>query len=116
MKYEIHKNIDDEIDEDELYNTNEMSVEKNKQNNCSFEIKLWTICNTKRLNGMNFIHDIKLNKIPEYYLLNNILNPSKRNKNINSYYYNIRHGCMDTQNGRAKKKDSYYKTDVVTQL
>ena len=40
MKYEIHKNIDDEIDEDELYNTNEMSVEKNKQNNCSFEIKL----------------------------------------------------------------------------
>ena len=47
----------------------------------------------------------KVNQIAEVNLLHYILNPSKRSKNINSYYFPILHACMNTQKGRAKFKN-----------
>ena len=52
----------------------------------------------KRLNIMNRIHDNKLNNISECYLLHDIINASKRTKNLNSHYYPILRGCMNTNN------------------
>ena len=49
---------------------------------------------------MNCIHENKVNKISEWNLLLDILNPSKLNKNINSHYSRIIHGCMNTRKGR----------------
>ena len=51
-----------------------------------FEIELKYIYDIKRLNSMNHIHDNKVNKISELNLLHDILNISKRTKNINSHY------------------------------
>ena len=56
----------------------------------------------KRSNGMNSIHDNEVNNIAEYNLLSDILNTSRRVKNINNHYSIIIHGCMNTQKGRAK--------------
>ena len=52
--------------------------------------------------GMNCIHDNKVNKISQYNLLHDILNPTKHNKNRNIYYSPIIHECMNTQKGKAK--------------
>ena len=50
---------------------------------------------------MNLIHDNKENNISEFNLLHNILNLSKLTKNINSSYYPILHGFMNTRRGQA---------------
>ena len=42
---------------------------------------------TKILNSMNCIHNNEVDNIAEYNLLNDILNPSKLNKHVNSHYY-----------------------------
>ena len=49
----------------------------------------------KIMNDMNCINDIKLNNVGEYNLLHDILNPSKRTKNINSHYSPILHGFIN---------------------
>ena len=54
----------------------------------------------KRPNGMNCIHNNDVNKISECNLLHDILNPSKRTKNINNNYSPILHVCMNTRKGR----------------
>ena len=46
----------------------------------------------------------EVNKIPEYNLLHNIINPPKRAKNINIHYDPILHRCMNTRKGRARFK------------
>ena len=46
---------------------------------------------------MNRIHNNKLNNIVECNLLHDIINLSKRAENINSHYYPILHGCMNTR-------------------
>ena len=50
------------------------------------------------------INENGVNKIYECNLLNDILNPSTRAKNLNIHYSPILHGCINTQNGRAKIK------------
>ena len=47
----------------------------------------------------------KLNKMDEFNLLNDIINPSKCTKNLNIPYSNILHGYINTQKGRAKFKN-----------
>ena len=54
---------------------------------------------------MNCIHGNKSYKIVEYNLLHDILNPSKRTKNLKIHYSPILHGCMNTQKGRANFKN-----------
>ena len=47
VKYETHDNIDDEVDEDELYELDKMSLDEKKLRNLAFERKL------------KYIYDIK---------------------------------------------------------
>ena len=66
------------------------------------------------------INDNEVNKIDEWNLLHDIINPPKRTKNLNRYYSPILHGCMNTRNGRAKFKnfwillESGYSSTIVT--
>ena len=54
---------------------------------------------------MIHIHDKEVNKISEYNLLHDIINPPKRAKNLNSHYSPILHVCMNNRHGRANFKD-----------
>ena len=49
---------------------------------------------------MNFIHDNKVNYIPECNLLHGILNSSKCTNYINSHYSPILRGCMNRRRGK----------------
>ena len=40
MKYETYENIDDEVDEYDLYNIDKMSLNEKLLRNCAFERKL----------------------------------------------------------------------------
>ena len=51
---------------------------------------------------MNNIYDNKVNRIDEQNLLCVVLNHYKCTKNINSHYFPIIHGCMNTHSVRAK--------------
>ena len=55
----------------------------------------------KRLDIMNRIYDNKVNNIAQCNLLHNIINPSKRTKNINIHYSPILHGYMNTRKRKA---------------
>ena len=50
---------------------------------------------------MNIIHDNNVNNVNELNLLHDILNPSKRTKNINSHYCPILDVCMNTRRSGA---------------
>ena len=50
-------------------------------------------------NGTNCTNNNEVNKIPEYNLLHNIINRSKRIKRYNHHSL-ILHGCMNTLNDR----------------
>ena len=104
MEYETHENIDDEVDEYYLYKLDKLSLDENKLYDPAFEIELKIIYDMKRLNGMNHIHDNEVNKIAEWNLLQDIINTSRRTKNINRHYYPILHGCINTQKGKARFK------------
>ena len=65
MKDETHDNIDDKVDEDELYNLDKTILDENKQREGVFERKLKMIYDIKRPNSMNHIHDNEVNKIAE---------------------------------------------------
>ena len=54
---------------------------------------------------MIFIHDKEVNKIAECNLLNYIINPPKRTKNLNINYSHILHVCMNTRHGRSNFKN-----------
>ena len=71
MDDQIHKNIDNKVNEDELYNLDKISLDNNKKGKRAFERKLKTIYDTNRPNGMNFMHDKEVNKImnPIYYMI-----------------------------------------------
>ena len=56
-------------------------------------------------NEMIYIHDNEVKNIAGCNLLHDIINPSKRDKNINIHYSHILHGCMNTRKGRAKFKN-----------
>ena len=69
---------------------------------------------------MNIIHDNKVKNIAEYNLPYDILNPSKRTKNINNHNYPILHGGMNTRRGKEKSKlfqillNSEYSSTIIT--
>ena len=54
---------------------------------------------------MIHIHDKEVNTIAEWNLLHDIINTPIQSKNINSHYYPILHGCINTRKGRAKFKN-----------
>ena len=54
---------------------------------------------------MTHIHDKNVNKIAEYYLLHDIINPPKCAKYLNSHYSPMLHGCVNTRKYRAKFKN-----------
>ena len=64
------------------------------------------------------IHDKEVNKIAEYNLLHDIINPPKRIKFLNSHYSPILHGFISTRHGRAKFKNFWIisKVGVITIL
>ena len=108
MKDETHENIDDEVDEDELYELDKLSLDEKKWGNRAFESEMKIIYDINRLNGMNRIHDKEVNNISGCNLLHDILDPSKLTKNINVHYFPILHGCMNTRKGKAVFKKYKY--------
>ena len=54
---------------------------------------------------MTRIHDKEVNKIAECDLLNDIINPPKLTKLLNSHYSPILHGCMNTRGGKERFKN-----------
>ena len=72
-----------------------MSLDENIGHKHVFESKLKKY-DIKRPNGVYFIHDNEVNKIAEFNLLHDILNPSTRTKYINIHYSPVLHGCMNT--------------------
>ena len=81
-----------------MYN---MSIDEKKQwSKHAFEIKLKNIYYIKRQNGMTCIHENNINKMSEFNLIHDILNPSKFTRIFNSYYSPILKGCMNTRKVR----------------
>ena len=101
---ETHGNIYSEIDENGLYTFDNMSLDEKKENmerhKRAFERELKNTYDIEIQNGMNFIHRNKVNKVAEFNLLHDILNPSKHTKHLNIHYSPILHGCMNTRKGR----------------
>ena len=68
---------------------------------------------------MTRIHDKEVNKIAKCNLLHYIINPPKRDKNLNTHYSPILHGCMNTRKVRANFNnfkillDSGYSSTIV---
>ena len=54
---------------------------------------------------MTRIHDKKLNKVSECNVLHDMINPPKRANNLNSHYYPIIHGFMNTRKSIVIFKD-----------
>ena len=53
---------------------------------------------------MTCIHENKVNKLAEFNLIHDILNPSKRTKNMNRHDYPILQGYMNIRKGKEKFK------------
>ena len=53
MKYETHDNIDDEVNEYELYELDKMSLDEKELRKRAFESEIKNICNIKIQNGKN---------------------------------------------------------------
>ena len=51
------------------------------------------------------IHENEVNKIAEWNLPHDILNPSEHSKILNGHYYHILHGCMNSRKGRETFKN-----------
>ena len=54
---------------------------------------------------MTRIHDDEVNEISKCNLLNDIINPPKRTKILNSHNSPIIHGCINIIKGRANIKN-----------
>ena len=98
VEYEIHENIDVEVNKYELYKIDKLSLDKNTWHKCAFESEIKIIYDINRPNGMSHILVNKVNNIFGLNFLHDGLNPYKLTKNINSHYYSILHGCMNTLN------------------
>ena len=57
------------------------------------------------------MHNHEVKNIAECNLLHNIINTTKRAKYLNSQYFPILHGCMNTRKGKAKFKNFLIKLD-----
>ena len=104
-----HENIESDFDESKLYQINNMSLYETKGKlewrKCAFECECKSTYDIEIHNVVTSIHDKKVNNIPEYNLLHDILNPPKRTKKLNSHYSPIIHGCMNTWNCKEKFKN-----------
>ena len=69
----------------------------------------YTLKNTYGIENRNYMmpmHNDKVNKISEFNLLHDIINPPKHNRNLHRHYYPIGYGCIHTREGREKLKNS----------
>ena len=66
----------------------------------AFECELKNTYEIENHNDLMRIHNKKVNRISECNLLHAIINNRKHTINLNSHYYPILHGCMNTINGR----------------
>ena len=67
---------------------------------------------------MTCVDKNKVNKWSGWNLLHDTLNPTKRTKKLNIYYFNILQICMNTQKGKENYKtfESYFIVDAVPKL
>ena len=65
MKDKTHKNIDYEVYEDDLYELDKKSLDEKECLKRVFEIYIYNVYDKKIPNGMNGIHENKVNKIYE---------------------------------------------------
>ena len=101
-----------------------MSLDEKKENKewrkCEFEIELKNKYEIEIQNGMTCIHRNKVNKLSEWNLLYDVLNPPKHTKKLNRHYSPIIKGFMNTWKFKGKFKvfkillDSGYSTTIVT--
>ena len=86
---EAHKNIYYKIDNNDLYEIDNMRLDKKRENTewrkRAFEGKIKNKYDIERQNGENWIHDNEVNIIDEWNLLHDILNPTKQKEKLNSY-------------------------------
>ena len=54
---------------------------------------------------MTCIHEKEVYKIAECNLLHDMINPPKCAKHVDTHYYPILHGCMNTRHGGEKFKN-----------
>ena len=80
MKYETHENIDDEVDEDELYKIDKISLDGKEWRKRAFESKIKNIYDIKMQNGITCMHENEVNKISKCNLPHDVLHSSKRTK------------------------------------
>ena len=72
VKSETNENIYDNVDENELYKIDKLSLNEKKWRKHAFESELKNINYMKRLNSMNNTHNKEVNNIAEFNLLYNI--------------------------------------------
>ena len=82
MKYETRYNIDDKVDEDDLYKIDKICLDEKTYDKRAFESELINIYDTKKRKGLNCINEKKVNKISECNLLYDIIETS-----VNSLKY-----------------------------
>ena len=108
-EYERNKNIESDIDENDIYQIDNISLDDKKENKewskHAFGSELENTYEIEIQNGMTCIKRNKLNKLAEYNLLHDILNTPKHTKKSNRHYYHIIKGCMNTRKGKAKFKN-----------
>ena len=106
---EAHKNIESELDENYLYQIDNMSLNDKKEKtewcNRAFEFKLENTYEIQSQNGMTCIHGNRVNKWSEFNLIHDILNPPKRTKHLTSHYSTILQVCMNIRKGKARFKN-----------
>ena len=80
----LHENIESNIDENDLYHIEKISLGDKKENiewsKREFECEIENTCEIEIQNGMTCIHGIKVKKLPQCNLLHDILNPYKHTK------------------------------------
>ena len=91
------------MDKTDLYKLDKFGLDvSNKEwRKNAFGSELDNIYDMKILNGMNYIHDNKVNHILDWNLLYNILTSSEHAKNINRNDSPILHICMSIHRVRA---------------
>ena len=87
---QAHKNIESDINYNYLYHIDIIILDDNKEKielfKRAFESELENTYDIEIQNGMTFIHEKRVNKLSECYLLHDILDPSKLTQTINSNY------------------------------
>ena len=98
--------LDSDYDEKNLYQVDKMSLKETKEKldwcKGAFEYKQNNSYGIENINNMTCLHNNEVKNIAECNLLYDIINRPKHGKKLNSHYYHIIHGCMNTRKGKAK--------------